>query len=51
MFTVILSIKIIKMHEYWHNLQFFVPLQDDPHTNLLIEAIKNDSLRQIERER
>ncbi|KAM9247798.1 intraflagellar transport protein 88 homolog isoform 3-T3 [Leptosomus discolor] len=24
---------------------------DDPHTNLLIEAIKNDSLRQIERER
>lgn len=29
----------------------FAPLQDDPHTNLLIEAIKNDSLRQIERER
>lgn len=29
----------------------FVPIQDDPHTNLLIEAIKNDSLRQIERER
>nr|XP_056714114.1 intraflagellar transport protein 88 homolog [Euleptes europaea] len=24
---------------------------DDPHTNLLIEAIKNDSLRQMERER
>lgn len=29
----------------------YVSPNDDPHTNLLIEAIKNDSLRQIERER
>uniref|UniRef100_A0A803XYY5 Intraflagellar transport protein 88 homolog n=1 Tax=Meleagris gallopavo TaxID=9103 RepID=A0A803XYY5_MELGA len=29
----------------------YVSANDDPHTNLLIEAIKNDSLRQIERER
>uniref|UniRef100_A0A6G1RI60 Intraflagellar transport protein 88 homolog n=1 Tax=Hypotaenidia okinawae TaxID=2861861 RepID=A0A6G1RI60_9GRUI len=29
----------------------FISPNDDPHTNLLIEAIKNDSLRQIERER
>nr|XP_009921233.1 PREDICTED: intraflagellar transport protein 88 homolog isoform X1 [Haliaeetus albicilla] len=29
----------------------YISPNDDPHTNLLIEAIKNDSLRQIERER
>ncbi|XP_052527114.1 intraflagellar transport protein 88 homolog isoform X7 [Tympanuchus pallidicinctus] len=29
----------------------YVSPNDDPHTNLLLEAIKNDSLRQIERER
>ncbi|XP_062983128.1 intraflagellar transport protein 88 homolog isoform X2 [Elgaria multicarinata webbii] len=29
----------------------YISQGDDPHTNLLIEAIKNDSLRQMERER
>ncbi|KAL8191003.1 UNVERIFIED_CONTAM: Intraflagellar transport protein 88 [Gekko kuhli] len=29
----------------------YISAGDDPHTNLLIEAIKNDSLRQMERER
>ncbi|XP_074024105.1 intraflagellar transport protein 88 homolog isoform X6 [Numenius arquata] len=29
----------------------YISPNDDPHTNLLIEAIKNDSLRQLERER
>ncbi|OXB81362.1 UNVERIFIED_CONTAM: hypothetical protein H355_001579 [Colinus virginianus] len=29
----------------------YISPNDDPHTNLLIEAIKNDSLREIERER
>ncbi|XP_071591483.1 intraflagellar transport protein 88 homolog isoform X3 [Heliangelus exortis] len=29
----------------------YISANDDAHTNLLIEAIKNDSLRQIERER
>ncbi|XP_061848430.1 intraflagellar transport protein 88 homolog isoform X2 [Colius striatus] len=29
----------------------YISPNDDPHTNLLIEAIKNDSLSQIERER
>ncbi|CAM5075837.1 unnamed protein product [Eretmochelys imbricata] len=29
----------------------YVSPNDDPHTNLLIEAIKNDQLRQMERER
>uniref|UniRef100_A0A8C4UPL6 Intraflagellar transport protein 88 homolog n=1 Tax=Falco tinnunculus TaxID=100819 RepID=A0A8C4UPL6_FALTI len=29
----------------------YISPNDDPHTNLLMEAIKNDSLRQIERER
>ncbi|XP_015284972.1 PREDICTED: intraflagellar transport protein 88 homolog [Gekko japonicus] len=29
----------------------YTSASDDPHTNLLIEAIKNDSLRQMERER
>ncbi|XP_066475849.1 intraflagellar transport protein 88 homolog [Tiliqua scincoides] len=29
----------------------YISSGDDPHTNLLIEAIKNDSLRQMERER
>uniref|UniRef100_A0A4W3HLB2 Intraflagellar transport protein 88 homolog n=1 Tax=Callorhinchus milii TaxID=7868 RepID=A0A4W3HLB2_CALMI len=29
----------------------YIPPNDDPHMNLVIEAIKNDSLRQMERER
>ncbi|KAE8627522.1 hypothetical protein XENTR_v10007034 [Xenopus tropicalis] len=29
----------------------YIPPNDDPHTNLLIEAIKNDNLRQMEQER
>uniref|UniRef100_A0A3B1JA55 Intraflagellar transport protein 88 homolog n=1 Tax=Astyanax mexicanus TaxID=7994 RepID=A0A3B1JA55_ASTMX len=29
----------------------YIPANDDPHTNLVIEAIKNDQLHQMERER
>ncbi|ERE91657.1 putative intraflagellar transport protein 88 like protein, partial [Cricetulus griseus] len=29
----------------------YISPSDDPHTNLLVEAIKNDHLRQMERER
>ncbi|XP_028656394.1 intraflagellar transport protein 88 homolog isoform X1 [Erpetoichthys calabaricus] len=29
----------------------YIPANDDPHTNLVIEAIKNDQLRQMEREK
>ncbi|NP_001391326.1 intraflagellar transport protein 88 homolog isoform 6 [Mus musculus] len=33
------------------NINLDLTYSDDPHTNLLIEAIKNDHLRQMERER
>lgn len=30
---------------------FFFTFQDDPHANMVIEAIKNDKLHQMERDR